>query len=339
MEIQTPENAESISFRIDLASLADLTPASKNATVLCTQQRLIDCWIVGTLFALAIVINLFAPWWFETQRRINDRWWYEMRATASIGLKLSEFVILGVAIGFGHWNPALRILFVGVASLVLAASFVIGCQAIKMPFEIGVFCFLMSIGITYFLGFALWILAYITKLRISRSNYQVVNHNSTSSQFNIRLLFSVMIAVAISIPCVRMALPTTSTGGKTFEWFADATFWAIWLTCGISMLATTQMLVFLSRRMWMAWFGLVLLIVYGPYLFQQVGAFVTLGGRFRFKPSFDNYCMAYFTMLGFLTGNTVFFLLLRIRGFQLRNDIRPQTFLQCPVAISSSRAQ
>ena len=274
---------------------------------------------------LALVMNLVSPWffnnWFTPQLFFIGRWTWESLAFLMFGLKLSELVVLGFALGVGTWHVAYRVLYVSTATILLTSGLVYGFKEMNIPLQIAILMFIASTIVVCLTGCVTGLVSWWTKWGLARGS---TDHSAlvdiSTKQFNTRLLFKVMIAVAICIPILQICFSMSARiGGPRLPLFV-ASVWLCWLAVGVTIYATVQLFAFLVPRAWGWRIAFGCLVIGGPYLFQWIGSQLVWGSLFAFRMNPQMIWMTYSLALGYTIGMSLFFLALRFMGFQLQRQ-------------------
>lgn len=282
------------------------------------RRRAARAWIPAVVICLliAVVGNLGVAYWLA-QLRVLFRfsfWFYSCLGAGALGLKLSEFNCCSVMMGIGPGPFAKRFLIVGFISFLLNVLFVLGLQLIGAPGTIVIFILLISSGIILAMAFFYGLVLRQIRMELKKSGNESLP--AKSNQFNIRLLFSIMLGVAICIPMVKAVIPS-SRMGPSFP-VAEATLWMAWLTIALSLFAIVQLFAMLSHIRLLASIVLASLMIFGPFLFQQVSQFLCSGTRLSFRNDVLIYLIAYSMTLGFASGNSLLFFMLRKFGYLIQ---------------------
>ncbi|MCY3009732.1 MAG: hypothetical protein NTY42_07810 [Planctomycetota bacterium] len=278
---------------------------------------------------LALVMNLVSPWffnnWFTPQYFYIGRWTWESLAFLMFGLKLSELVVLGFALGVGTWHVAYRVLYVSTATILLTSGLVCGFSGMKIPLEIAILMFMASTIVVCITGCVTGLVSWWTKWGLARvSADHSLSVDLATKQYNTRLLFKVMIAVAICIPILQICFSMSARiGGPRLPLFV-ASVWLCWLAVGVTIYATVQLFAFLVPRAWGWRIAFGCLVIGGPYLFQWIGSQLVWGSLFAFRMNPQMIWMTYSLALGYTIGMSLFFLALRFLGFQLQRQVTCQ---------------
>jgi hypothetical protein len=277
---------------------------------------------------LAIVVNVSAPWLSGRlfSPRFVGSWTSLSLACVMFGLKLSELVALGFAFGIGSWHFAYRALYVSTATIMLTSGLLYGLQRLNIPLEVAILMFIASTIVVCLTGCITGLVSWWTKWRLVRGstdNSQSVD--LVSKQFDTRLLFKTMIAVAICVPTLKLCASMTSGLGRAgmFSWIA-ASVWLCWLAIGVSLYAIVQLIAFLIPRAWGWRIAFCCLAIAGPYLFQWIGSLLVWGSSFTFRMDSEMILVAYSLALGYTFGMSLFFLALRFLGFRLQRQVSCQ---------------
>jgi hypothetical protein len=187
--------------------------------------------------------------------------------------------------------------------------------------QIAILMFIASTIVVCLTGCVTGLVSWWTKWGLARGS---TDHSAlvdiSTKQFNTRLLFKVMIAVAICIPVLKFCVSMSSRAGPPgFPWFA-ASIWLCWLAFGVSIYATVHLLAFLVPRARGWRIAFYCLVIGGPYLFQWIGSQLVWGSPFTFRMNPEMIWMTYSLALGYTIGMSLFFLALRFMGFQLQRQ-------------------
>ena len=282
------------------------------------RRRASRAWIPAVVIGLliAVVGNLGVAYWLDQLRMLFrfSYWFYSCLGAGALGLKLSECNCCSVMMGIGPGPFTKRFLIVGFVSLLLNILFVLGLQLIGAPGTIVIFILLISSGVILSMAFFYGFVFRMMRVELKKSGNESLPVKS--NQFNIRLLFSIMLGVAICIPMVKAAIPS-SRMGSDFP-VAEATLWMVWLTIAMSLFAIVQLFAMLSQIRLVASIVLASLMIFGPFLFQQVSQFLCSGTRLSFRNDVSIYLVAYAMTLGFALGNSWLFFILRKFGYLIR---------------------
>jgi hypothetical protein len=278
---------------------------------------------------IALAMNVVSPWffnkWIAPQYFYIGRWTWESLAFLMFGLKLSELVVLGFALGIGTWHVAYRVLYVSTATILLTSGLVCGFKEMNIRLQIAILMFIASTIVVCLTGCVTGLVSWWTKWGLARGS---TDHSAlvdiSTKQFNTRLLFKVMIAVAICIPVLKFCVSMSSRAGPPgFPWFA-ASIWLCWLAFGVSIYATVHLLAFLVPRARGWRIAFCCLVIGGPYLFQWIGSQLVWGSPFTFRMNPEMIWMTYSLALGYTIGMSLFFLALRFMGFRLQRQVSCQ---------------
>jgi hypothetical protein len=281
-------------------------------------------WLVAAIFAFAILANLVVPICIEGLERSLSTWnstiyefrWSEWIGGMAYGLKLGELLMIGVFLGLGHYHWAKRLLIVSFGTLTLASAHIAGYRwaGWAPPLFIAVMCYLVSFSVTLVAGVFLGLIAKWNRWILDRQSL-VTSANQVNHQFDTRLLFGIMIAVAICIPLLKSTLSITQAGIPIVFDIIRMALWSVWLSVTLCSLMVVQKIAFLvpNAKKSMVAFGI--LIITGPVLFQWVAMNVL-----PFRPSVGKILMSYWISFGVVGSTSFVFVLLRWMGYRLRKE-------------------
>jgi hypothetical protein len=274
---------------------------------------------------LALAMNVATPWffdkWIAPQYFYVGRWAWESLAFLMFGLKLSELVVLGFALGMGTWHVAYRVLYISTATIFLTSGLVYGFRGMNIPLEIAALMFMATTIVVCLTGCLTGLISWWTKWGLARvSANHSLSVDLSTKQFNTRLLFKVMVAVAICIPILQICFSMSARVGGPRLPFLVASMWLCWLAVGVTVYASVQLFAFLVPKAWGWRIAFGCLVIGGPYLFQWIGSLLVWGTPFSFRMNPEMYWMTYSLAVGYTIGMSLFFLTLRFLGFQLQRQ-------------------
>jgi hypothetical protein len=232
------------------------------------------------------------------------------------GLKLGELLMLGVFLGLGHYHWAKRLLIVSFGTLTLASAHVLGYRwaGWAPPMFIAVICYLIPFSVSLIAGVILGLIAKRNRWILDRQSL-ATSVNQVNHQFDTRLLFSIMIAVAICIPLLKSTLSLTDpwipVGNEIFQ----MALWSVWLSVTLCSFMVVQSIAFLvpNAKKTIAAFGV--LIIAGPVLFQWVAQNIM-----QFELTWAMILFAYWIAFGVVGSTSFVFVLLRWMGYHRKRS-------------------
>ena len=279
-------------------------------------------WLVAAIFAFAFLANLVVPICIEGwERNLSTRngsiygfRWSEWIGGMAYGLKLGELLMIGVFLGLGHYHWAKRLLIVSFGTLMLASAHIVGYRwaGWAPPMFVAVMCYLVSFAVTLVAGVFLGLIATWNRWILDRQSLAPCV-NQVSHQFDTRLLFSIMIAVAICIPLLKSTLSITDAGIPVGNEIFEMALWSVWLSVTLCSLMVVQSIAFLVPNATKTIVAFGILIIAGPVLFQWVALNIV-----PFKISWGVILFAYWISFGMVGSSSIVFVLLRWMGYQLR---------------------
>lgn len=281
-------------------------------------------WLVAAIFVFAFLANLVVPICIEGLELSLSTWnstiyefrWSEWIGGMAYGLKLGELLMTGVFLGLGHYHWAKRLLIVSFGTLTLASAHVLGYRwaGWELPMFVAVLCYLVSFSVTLVVGVFLGLIATWNRWILDRQSL-ATSTNQVSHQFDTRLLFGIMIAVAICIPLLKSTLSLTDAGIPVGNEIFQMALWSVWLSVTLCSLMVVQTIAFLVPNATKTILALSILIIVGPVLFQWVALNIV-----RFKISWGVILFAYWIAFGVIGSTSFVFVLLRWMGYQLRKE-------------------
>jgi hypothetical protein len=279
-------------------------------------------WLVAAIFVFALLANLVVPICIEGWERSLSTWnrttygfrWSEWIGGMAYGLKLGELLMMGVFLGLGHYHWAKRLLIVCFGTFALASAHIVGNRwaGWAPPMSIAVMCYLVSFAVTLVAGVFLGLIAKWNLWILDRQSL-ATSTNQVSHQFDTRLLFGIMIAVAIWIPLLKSTLSLTDAGMPVGNEIFQMALWSAWLSFTLCSLMVVQSIACLVPNATKTIVAFGILIVVGPVLFQWVALNIV-----PFKISWGVILFAYWISFGVVGSTSFVFVLLRWMGYQLR---------------------
>lgn len=279
-------------------------------------------WLVAAIFAFAILANLVVPICIEGWERSLSTWnstiyefrWSEWIGGMAYGPKLGELLMLGVFLGLGHYHWAKRLLIVSFGTLALASAHIAGYRwaGWAPPLFIAVMCYLVSFSVTLVVGVFLGLIATWNRWILDRQSL-ATSVNQVNHQFDTRLLFGIMIAVAICIPLLKSTLSLTDAWIPADNEIFLRALWSVWLSVTLCSLMVVQSIAFLVPNATKTIVAFGILIIAGPVLFQWVAMTML-----PFRLSAGKILFAYWIAFGVIGSTSCVFVLLRWMGYQLR---------------------
>lgn len=281
-------------------------------------------WLVAAIFVFAFLANLVVPICIEGLERSLSTWngtiyvfrWSEWIGGMAYGLKLGELLMIGVFLGLGHYHWAKRLLIVFFGTLALASAHIVGYRwaGWAPPLFIAVMCYLVSFAVTLVAGVFLGLIAKWNRWILDRQSL-ATGINQVNHQFDTRLLFGIMIAVAICIPLLKSTLSLTDAWIPADNEIFLRALWSVWLSVTLCSLMVVQTIAFLVPNATKSIVALGILIIAGPVLFQWVALNIV-----PFKISWGVILFAYWIAFGLIGSTSIVFILLRWMGYQLRKE-------------------
>lgn len=168
--------------------------------------------IVGIAFALSLLGNLFGPYWCITLLSMEPRSFFIYYVF--LGFKLSECCLIGVGYAMSKTNIAQRQLMALIALTTPTLLLIQGLQ-FYIPVTAGlvrhlfIICFSLSASVAA----CLFVFQFLTGAKLIHvtclPNFYFrhhSNHDPKESQFNVRILFSYLTAVAVLTPLAQKIL-------------------------------------------------------------------------------------------------------------------------------------
>ncbi len=281
-------------------------------------------WLVAAIFAFAILANLVVPICIEGWERYLPGWdstisefrWSEWIGGMAYGLKLGELLMIGVFLGLGHYHWAKRLLIVSFGTLTLASAHIVGYRwaGWAPPLFIAVMCYLVSFSVTLVAGVFLGLIATWNRWILDRQSF-ATSDNQVSHQFDTRLLFGIMIAVAICIPLLKSTLSLTDAGIPVGNEIFQMALWSVWLSVALCSLMVVQSTAFLVPNATKTVVTFGIFIIVGPVLFQWVAKTIV-----PIRLSWGLILFAYWISFGVVGSTSFIFVLLRRMGYRLRKE-------------------
>lgn len=312
------DSDNTIRFSDDLLSIDETSIAKPNVTLATLDLR----WIVAALFVVALLMNLVVPFCIAGWERNLPKWnttFFEFRlsdwiAGLAYGMKFGEMLMIGTYLAIGNYHWAKRLLIVACGTLVLSSAHIVGFRwaGWAPPMFIAVMCYLISISATLSVGVCVGLIAKWNGWIIDRTcNFSRLSR--VSHQIDTRLLFSMMIAVAIFIPILKKTLSLADAGNLKGNDILNVVLWAVWFVAALCSLIVVQTIAFLVPNAQKTRFAFGILIFGGPLLFQWMAQ-----NMMQFRLSTANVLLAYWVSFGLIGSTSFIFVLLRLMGFQLR---------------------
>lgn len=302
----------------DLLSIDETSIAKPNVTLATLDLR----WIMAAFFAVALFANLVVPICIEGWQRYLPKWnitiydfrWSEWIGGIAYGVKLGELLLIGVFLAIGNYHWSKRLFIASSATLVLGSAHIVGYRwaGWAPPLFVAVMCYLISFSVTLAVGIFVGLISKWNRWILDRQSL-APSVNQISHQFDTRLLFGIMISVAICIPLLKATLSLTDVQSPAFNEVLASALWSVWLVTALCSMVTLQTIAFLVPRAMKTKVAFGTLILAGPFLFQWVAQTIL-----PLRLSWPNLLMAYGVAIGVIGSLSLVFVLLRLMGYQLR---------------------
>ncbi|MCU0720938.1 MAG: hypothetical protein MUC83_14605 [Pirellula sp.] len=269
------------------------------------------------LIIVAIVANLITPYVFDRHLQISiSNRMFECLGAFFFGLKFSEISLLGFALAYLPMPRFQRATLIFGLTCLLVIAFMIGLRAWPgMPIQAAIMLSVGSLGGVSLVG----ALAVVLK----RSGWRIQHQDCTqatekqSSQFSMRFLLYVMTGVGLLTSLLKIALPKESQS-MPIATLVGMSLWLLWLFISLSVILLLTALATLNQNPRRSRIALMLLVIFGPFLFQIVARIVLIGvpgSRLAF--SVQSFAIVYSVLAGILVGMGLVFFALRRLGYRL----------------------